>query len=143
MSQYLEFFVRHNEDFIPLASYSRNTHVYDVAGAPYEKIRRFSQERLESIASKLREIQTFKHKEIARLQQEIEIVKGIIITVDNFDDLLGAIHNITNMISEYQEDIETLEREAIEIEFMRNMTYDDCEIFAGIEISDPTMDDIC
>ena len=98
MSQYLNFFVRHNEDFIPLANYSRNTHVYDIA--------------------------------------------GIIITIDNFDEILGAIHDITNMISEYQEDIETLEREAIEIEFMRNMTYDDCEIFAGIEISDPTIDDI-
>lgn len=143
MSQYLEFFVRHNEDFIPLASYSRNTHVYDVAGAPYEKIRRFSQERLESIASKLRESKTSAHKEIARLQQQIEIAKGINITVDNFDEVFGAIHNIMNMIYEYQEDIETLEREAIEIEFMRNMTYDDCEIFAGIEISDPTMDDIC
>lgn len=140
MSQYLNFFVRHNEDFIPLANYSRNTHVYDIAEAPYEKIRRFSQEQLESIASRLRESKTSAHKEIARLQQEIEIVKGIIITVD---ELLCAIHNITNMISEYQEDIEALEREAIEIEFMRNMTYDDCEIFAGIEISDPTMDDIC
>lgn len=143
MSQYLNFFVRHNEDFIPLASYSRNTHVYDVAGAPYEKIRRFSQERLESIASKLRESKTSAHKEIARLQQQIEIAKGINVTVDNFDEVFGAIRNIMNMISEYQEDIETLEREAIEIEFMRNMTYDDCEIFAGIEISDPTMDDIC
>ena len=143
MSQYLEFFVRHNEDFIPLANYSRNTHVYDVAGAPYEKIRRFSQERLESIASKLRESKTSAHKEIARLQQQIEIAKGINVTVDNFDEVFGAIRNIMNMISEYQEDIETLEREAIEIEFMRNMTYDDCEIFAGIEISDPTMDDIC
>lgn len=139
MSQYLNFFVRHNEDFIPLASYSRNTHVYDVAEAPYEKIRKFSQERLEAIASKLRESKTFAHKEIARLHQEIEIVKGINITVD---EILGVIHNITSMIAEYQEDIETLEREAIEIEFMRNMTYDDCEIFAGVEISDPTIDDI-
>lgn len=143
MSQYLNFFVRHNEDFIPLASYSRNTHVYDIAGAPYEKIRKFSQEQLESIASKLRESKTSAHKAIARLQQQIEIAKGINITVDNFDEVFGAIHNIMNMIYEYQEDIETLEREAIEIEFMRNMTYDDCEIFAGIEISDPIMDDIC
>lgn len=143
MSQYLNFFVRHNEDFIPLASYSRNTHIYDIAEAPYEKIRRFSQEQLESIASRLRESKTFTHKEIARLHQEIEIIKGINITADKFDEVLDVIHNITNVISEYQEDIETLEREAIEIEFMRNMTYDDCEIFAGIEISDPTMDDIC
>ena len=143
MSQYLNFFVRHNEDFIPLANYSRNTHVYDVVEAPYEKIRRFSQEQLEAIASKLRESKTSAHKEIARLQQQIEIAKGINITEDNFDEVFGAIRNIMNMISEYQEDIETLEREAIEIEFMRNMTYDDCEIFAGIEISDPTIDDIC
>ena len=143
MSQYLNFFVRHNEDFIPLANYSRSTHVYDVAEAPYEKIRRFSQERLEAIASKLRESKTFTHKEITRLHQEIEIVKEINITADKFDEVLGVIHNIMDMISKYQEDIETLEREAIEIEFMRNMTYDDCEIFAGIEISDPTMDDIC
>ena len=142
MSQYLNFFVRHNEDFIPLASYSRNTHIYDIAEAPYEKIRRFSQEQLESIASRLLESKTFTHKEIARLHQEIEIIKGINITADKFDEVLDVIHNITNVISEYQEDIETLEREAIEIEFMRNMTYDDCEIFAGIEISDPTMDDI-
>lgn len=142
MSQYLNFFVRHNEDFIPLANYSRNTHVYDEAEAPYEKIRKFSREQLESIASRLRESKTFAHKEIARLHQEIEIIKGINIPVDNLDKILGAIHDISNVISEYQEDIETLEREAIEIEFMRNMTYDDCEIFAGIEISDPTIDDI-
>lgn len=101
MSQYLNFFVRHNEDFIPLANYSRNTHVYDIAGAPYEKIRRFSQEQLESIASKLRESKTSAHKEIARLQQQIEIAKGINITVDNFDEVFGAIHNIMNISRGY------------------------------------------
>ena len=38
MSQYVNFFLRRGDEFIPLKDYSRSSPIYSVMNAPYEKI---------------------------------------------------------------------------------------------------------
>ena len=45
------------------------------------------------------------------------------------------------LIDEYKEDIQTLDRYAHELDFIAEMTYDN-KVFAGVEISEPTEEDI-
>lgn len=138
MSQYLCFFARHDKEFVPIADYSRSTKVYDEVSAPYEKIRAIDETELKAIAERLRAGKIFAKTQIESINRRLELISN---ANNSLEEKLDAINSELEIIEEYENDIQTLDRYAIELDFIANMTYDN-EIFVGIEIGNPTEEDI-
>lgn len=138
MSQYLHFFARHDKELVPIADYSRSTKVYDEVNAPYEKIRAIDETELKAIAERLRAGKIFAKTQIEGINRRLELISN---ANNSLEEKLDAINSELEIIEEYENDIQTLDRYAIELDFIANMTYDN-EIFVGIEIGNPTEEDI-
>ena len=138
MSQYLNFFARHNKEFVPIADYSRSTNVYSEVNAPYEKIRAIDETELRTIAERLRAGKIFAKTQIEAINRKLELISS---ANNSLEEKLDAINSELEIIEEYEDDIQALDRYATELNFIANMTYDN-DIFVGIEINDPTEKDI-
>lgn len=138
MSQYLNFFARHNKEFVPIADYSRSTKVYSEVNAPYEKIRAIDETELRTIAERLRAGKIFAKTQIEAVNRRLELISN---ANNPLEEKLDAIDFGLEVIEEYEDDIQTLNRYAVELDFIANMTYDN-DIFVGVEIGDPTEKDI-
>lgn len=139
MSQYLNFFVYHDKTFVPIADYSRSTKVYEEVQAPYEKIREIKRNELEAVSARLRAGKDFANSQIKEFKKKINIIS---MANNPLEEKLEAINQVFEDIGWYEDEIKTLERYAVEMNFIANMTYNDDKIFAGVEISDPTEQDI-
>lgn len=138
MSQYLIFFARHDKDIVPIADYSRSTKVYSEVNAPYEKIRAIDETELRTIAERLRAGKNFAKTQIEAINRKLELISS---ANNSLEEKLDAINSELEVIEEYEDDIQALDRYAIELDFIANMAYDN-NIFVGFEISDPTEKDI-
>lgn len=138
MSQYLHFFARHEKEFVPIADYSRSTKVYDEVKAPYEKIRKIDETELRIVAERLRAGKDFAKSQIEATNRKL----GLISNANNpLEEKLDAINFGLEVIEEYEEDIQALDRYATELDFIANMACDN-DIFVGFEIGCPTNKDI-
>lgn len=138
MSQYLNFFARHDKDIVPIANYSRSTKVYSEVNAPYEKIRAIDETELRTIAERLRAGKNFAKTQIEAINRKLELISS---ANNSLEEKLDAINSELEVIEEYEDDIQALDRYATELDFIANMAYDN-NIFVGFEISDPTEKDI-
>lgn len=138
MSQYLYFFARHDKEFVLIADYSRSTQVYSEVNAPYEKIRKIDETELRSVAERLRAGKNFAKSQIETLNRELELISS---ANNSLEEKLDAISSRLKLIEEYKGDIQALDRYAIELDLIADMTYNN-DIFAGVEIVDPTEQDI-
>ena len=138
MSQYLYFFARHNKELIPIADYSRSTKVYSEVNAPYEKIRAIDETELRTIAERLRAGKIFAKTQIEAINRKLELISS---ANNSLEEKLDVINSELEIIEDYEDDIQALDRYAAELNFIANMAYDN-DIFVGIEISDPTEKDI-
>lgn len=138
MSQYLYFFARHNKELIPIADYSRSTKVYSEVNAPYEKIRATDETELRTIAERLRAGKIFAKTQIEAINRKLELISS---ANNSLEEKLDVINSELEIIEDYEDDIQALDRYAAELNFIANMAYDN-DIFVGIEISDPTEKDI-
>lgn len=127
MSQYLTFYTRIGDRFIPLASYSRSTVIYQafntVAEAPYEKIKAISKDTIINIRNgftnnlltiencinqllaKKREIATFNNSVEDKLKAIHECDSEIDNWKDDYDDqcsYMGACNFLISMIEEIE-----------------------------------------
>lgn len=139
MSQYLYFFARHDKEFILIADYSRNTQVYSEVDAPYEKIKKIDTAELRAIAERLRAGKNFAKSQIEATNRKLELL--ISSANNSLEEKLNVISSELEVIEEYKGDIRALDRYAIELDFIADMTYNN-DIFAGIEIGEPTEQDI-
>ena len=138
MSQYLNFFARHDKEFVPIVNYSRSTNVYSEVNAPYEKIRAINETELRTIAERLRAGKNFAKTQIEAINRKLELISS---ANNSLEEKLDAINSELEVIEEYEDDIQALDRYATELDFIANMAYDN-NIFVGFEISDPTEKDI-
>ena len=138
MSQYLNFFARHDKEFVPIASYSHSTNVYSEVNAPYEKIRAIDETEIRTIAERLRAGKNFAKTQIEAINRRLELISS---ANNSLEEKLDAINSELEVIEEYEDDIQALDRYATELDFIANMAYDN-NIFVGFEISDPTEKDI-
>ena len=138
MSQYLNFFARHDKEFVPIVSYPRSTNVYSEVNAPYAKIRAINETELRTIAERLRAGKNFAKTQIETINRRLELISS---ANNSLEEKLDAINSELEIIEEYEDDIQTLDRYAIELDFIANMACDN-DIFAGIEIGSPTEQDI-
>lgn len=145
MSSYLNFFVRSkNGEFTQIASYSRNHYIYDAYGAPYEKIALVTLEHLQAAMDDLNN-----RKEM--LEENIELAKEMIKYICSFlvesstalESKMNAINEQQSLINEYKDDIKQVELARFHLSFIYDaIDLEECKIYAGVEISDPTEEDI-
>lgn len=146
MSSYLNFFVRSkNGDFTKIASYSRNHYVYDAYGAPYEKIALVTLEHLQAAMDDLNN-----RKEM--LEENIELAEEMIKYICSFpvesstalESKMNAINEQKELINEYKDDIKQVELARFHLSFIYDAIAMDAynRIYAGVEISNPTKEDI-
>ena len=149
MSAYVDFFVRHGNDFIPLGDFSRNSIVYqtmkDCADVPWEKI-------IPLTLDNLHAAQVHAHKHNINAIKHIHILKGRIEEVKGFNN---SVEEKLEQIEVYRGEIAEWQQEAEEARYAENYFYflmdlieaaHDIDankyIYAGIEIGQPTIEDI-
>ena len=145
MSSYLNFFVRSkNSEFTQIASYSRNHYIYDAYGAPYEKIALVTLEHLQATMDDL-------NNRREMLEENIELAEEMIKYICSFpiesstalESKMSAINEQQSLINEYKNDIKQVELARFHLSFIYDaIDSEECKIYAGIEISDPTEEDI-
>lgn len=150
MSAYVDFFVRHGDDFIPLGDFSRNSIVYhtmkDCTNVPWEKI-------IPLTLDNLHAAQTHIHKHRTDALGYIDTLKDCIEEVKSFNN---SVEEKLEQIEAYRDEIAEWHQEAEEARYAENYFYfladlieaahDDIDankyIYAGIEIGRPTIEDI-
>ena len=146
MSAYINFFIRKDEDFIPLVSYSRNSDMYNIISRttymPWEHISNITYDIL--------------HDWIVAADDEINRTKSEIKKIEKMFELsnsytLGDAYGYASTIEEYNELIERIKGIKVIFDFMKDIL-DEYEyevdsnvsdiLYFGMEISNPTTDDI-
>lgn len=148
MSAYINFFIRKDKDFIPLVSYSRNSDIYNIISSarniPWEHINNITYDVL--------------HDWIAVADYEINRTKSEIKKIEKMFELsnsytLSDAYGYASTIEEYNELIERIKGVKAIFDFMKDIL-DEYEygyeedldvsniLYFGMEISNPTVDDI-
>lgn len=149
MSAYVDFFIRNGNDFIPLGDFSRNSIVYhtitDCTNVPWEKI-------IPLTLDNLQVAQTCAHKQNTDALDYINTLKDRIEEVKSFNN---SVEEKLEQIEMYRDEIEECRQEAEEARYAEDYFYfladliesahdidADKYIYAGIEIGQPTVEDI-
>lgn len=150
MSVYINFFVRHGDDFIPLGDFSRNSIVYptmkDCADVPWEKIIPLTLDNLQAAQTRAHKHSTNALDYINTLKDRIEEVKGF---NNSVEEKLEQIEVYRGEIAEWQQEAEEARYAENYFYFLMDLieaAHDDIDankyIYAGIEIGRPTIEDI-
>lgn len=140
MSQYVNFFIRHGNDFLTIADYSRSSALYGVMqDAPYEKLREYSYEELQLKIGELNTSKTAYLKQIKNYEKHITLICEM---SNSVEDKLDMIASIDETIKEIQQEVDTIDRQVIELDFIADLVYQGYRIYAGIEVGEPTLQDI-
>lgn len=151
MSAYVDFFVRHGNDFIPLGDFSRNSIVYptmiDCVNVPWEKIIPLTLDNLHAAQTHIHRHRTDALGYIDTLKDRIEEVKGF---NNSVEEKLEQIETYRDEIAEWQQEAEEARYAENYFYFLMDLieaAHDDIDankyIYAGIEIGRPTIEDIC
>lgn len=139
MSQYVNFFLRRGDEFIPLKDYSRSSPIYSVMNAPYEKIREYSYSDLESKILHLKEMKEDNAAAITRIWERINSVYHL---NNSVEEKMEYVNDYYSQISDLEDDNKNLDRYMTELDFIANLIYMDYTIYAGVEIGEPTLEDV-
>ena len=153
MSQYVDFYLKSNSDeFLPIGDYGRSSMIYKYICdyVPYEKITPITTNTINEIISNINsDISDYKEKMSAESQK----ISAICSFNNSAGEKLGAIHDVSEIIHEYQEEIDDCNFAVsffrILLDMMDSARYSennkyspDEYLYAGIEIGEPTIDDI-
>lgn len=144
MSQYVSFYISGGEQFISLDDFSRSTEIYKAMAnfgyAPYEKVRQVSSEELQTAVNAVLSKAEATKDSISYCEQMIKHVQACS-NVD-LDERLKAI-------SDYEDQIDGLRWYNTGANILRvyaniaaNADYHGNALYAGIDISEPTVTDI-
>lgn len=150
MSAYVDFFVRHGNDFIPLGDFSRNSIVYptmiDCTNVPWEKIIPLTLDNLQTAQTRVHKHSTDALGYIDTLKDRIEEVKGF---NNSVEEKLEQIEVYRGEIAEWQQEAEEARYAENYFYFLADLieaAHDGIDannyIYAGIEIGRPTVEDI-
>lgn len=158
MSQYIQFFIRHNDDFLPIGTYGRPSGIFQMArfDVPYEAIHAVTSDTInawkEGAEDEIEQIQ----KHISTRKEFIEMTMQ---SNNPLDEKMEYVGDVYNEIAYMKEEIEDA-RDAIKYyEFLATLIseaeetkYNDDEngvhldpvqyIYVGIEVGSPTLNDI-
>ena len=140
MSQYLTVFLKSDGKFIPIGDYSRSTYLYDEFNAPYGRIREYKAEGLREIGGRLESRANDTKKYIQKLESLIALIPSF--QGQDMEEKISAILDYKSQIEEEKEELKTLYSQSSICYFLANVAEDYVPIYAGVEIADPTDQDI-
>ena len=146
MSAYINFFIRKDKDFIPLVSYSRNSDIYNIISRathiPWGHIHSITYDILNDwIVAADDEINRTEN-EIKKIEKMFELSNsytledayGYASTIEKCNELIEMIKGV-KVIFDFMKDI------LDEYEYKEGLNISDI-LYFGMEISNPTVDDI-
>ena len=140
MSQYLNIFLKSDGKFIPIGDYSRSTYLYDEFNAPYEKICEYKADGLREVGARL-------ESRANDIKDYIQKLEDLIALIPNFqgqemEEKISAILDYKSQIEEEKEELKTLYSQSSVCYFLANIAEDYVPVYAGVEIADPTDQDV-
>ena len=140
MSQYLTIFLKSDGKFIPIGDYSRSTYLYDEFNAPYEKICEYKADGLREVGARL-------ERRANDIKEYIQKLEDLIALIPNFqgqemEEKISAILDYKSQIEEEKEELKTLYSQSSVCYFLANIAEDYVPVYAGVEIADPTDQDV-
>ena len=140
MSQYLNIFLKSDGKFIPIGDYSRSTYLYDEFNAPYGKICEYK-------ANGLREIGARLESRANDIKEYIQKLEDLIALIPNFqgqemEEKISAILDYKSQIEEEKEELKILRSQTSVCYFLASIAEDYVPVYAGVEIADPTDQDV-
>ena len=140
MSQYLNIFLKSDGKFIPIRDYSRSTYLYDEFHAPYENICEYKADRLREIGARLESRANDIKEYIQKLEDLITLIPSF--QGHEMEEKISAILDYKSQIEEEKEELKTLYFQSSVCYFLANIAEDYVPVYAGVEIADPTDQDI-
>ena len=140
MSQYLSIFLKSDGKFIPIGDYSRSTYLYDEFNAPYGKICEYKAEGLREIGARLESRANDTKKYIQKLESLIALIPNF--QGQEMEEKISAILDYKSQIEEEKEELKTLYSQSSVCYFLANIAEDYVPVYAGVEIADPTDQDV-
>ena len=140
MSQYLNIFLKSDGKFIPIKDYSRSTYLYDEFNAPYEKICEYKADGLREIGARL-------ESRANDIKEYIQKLEDLIALIPNFqgqemEEKISAILDYKSQIEEEKEGLKILRSQTSVCYFLASIAEDYVPVYAGVEIADPTDQDV-
>ena len=140
MSQYLNIFLKSDGKFIPIGDYSRSTYLYDEFNAPYGKICEYKADGLREIGARL-------ESRANDIKEYIQKLESLIALIPNFqgqemEEKISAILDYKSQIEEEKEELKILRSQTSVCYFLASIAEDYVPVYAGVEITDPTDQDI-
>ena len=140
MSQYLNIFLKSDGKFIPIGDYSRSTYLYDEFNAPYEKICEYKADGLREVGARLESRANDIEKYIQKLESLIALIPNF--QGHEMEEKISAILDYKSQIEEEKEELKTLYSQSSVCYFLANIAEDYVPVYAGVEIADPTDQDV-
>ena len=140
MSQYLNIFLKSDGKFIPIGDYSRSTYLYDEFNAPYEKICEYKADGLREVGARLESRANDTKKYIQKLESLIALIPSF--QGQEMEEKISAILDYKSQIEEEKEELKILYSQSSVCYFLASVAEDYVPVYAGVEIADPTDQDI-
>ena len=140
MSQYLNIFLKSDGKFIPIGEQSLSTYLYDEFNAPYGKICEYKAEGLREIGARLESRANDTKKYIQKLENLIALIPSF--QGHEMEEKISAILDYKSQIEEEKEELKTLYFQSSVCYFLASIAEDYVPIYAGVEIADPTDQDV-
>ena len=140
MSQYLSIFLKSDGKFIPIGDYSRSTYLYDEFNAPYGKICEYKADELREVGARL-------ERRANDIKEYIQKLEDLIALIPSFqghemEEKISAILDYKSQIEEEKEELKTLYFQSSVCYFLASVAEDYVPVYVGVEIADPTDQDI-
>lgn len=150
MSAYIQFFIRHDDAFMPIGVYCRNSKVYQYFDeyTPWEKIKPITRPLLNKIRDDVNDDILYFQKRYDRAKEMKEYVAGM---NNSMDEKMEWIENIEATLGDCCEEIEQAEYVKHYLSFLDDIIesaeYEEHidhknYLYVGIENSNPSVDDI-
>ena len=140
MSQYLNIFLKSDGKFIPIGDYSRSTYLYDEFNAPYGKICEYKAEGLREVGARLESRANDIKEYIQKLEDLITLIPSF--QGHEMEEKISAILDYKSQIEEEKEELKTLYSQSSVCYFLASIAEDYVPVYAGVEIADPTDQDV-
>lgn len=140
MSQYLTIFLKSDGKFIPIGDYSRSTYFYDEFNAPYGKVCEYKADGLREIGARLESRANDIKEYIQKLENLIALIPSF--QGQEMEEKISAILDYKSQIEEEEEELKVLRSQTSICYFLASIAEDYVPVYAGVEITDPTDQDI-
>lgn len=140
MSQYLSIFLKSDGKFVPIGDYSRSTYLYDEFRAPYGKICEYKADELREVGARLESRANDIKEYIQKLEDLIALIPSF--QGHEMEEKISAIMDYRSQIEETKEELKTLYFQSSVCYFLASIAEDYVPVYVGVEIADPTDQDI-